>query len=122
MTLKGELPQWPLLQLVLVVEIHDGQVLETLLEANSLPKVIKDCVYNRRGRALEILNFDILRRFFLLSDPLLDSICGVLYVALVHLYLVQLDLAPLDVLGSVRDDFSLVRQERERDVVNAETK
>jgi len=52
MTLKGELPQWPLLQLVLVPEMLDAEVLETLLEADSLAKVLKQCVYNRRGRAL----------------------------------------------------------------------
>ena len=39
-----------------------------------------------------------------------------------HLHLVQLDSAPLDVLGALRDDFSLVRQEREWDVVDAESK
>ena len=39
-----------------------------------------------------------------------------------HLYLVQLDQALLDVLGALRDDFSLVGQERERDVVDGETK
>ena len=42
MTLKGELPQWPLLQLVLVQEILDAQVLETLLVADGLSKLIKD--------------------------------------------------------------------------------
>ena len=42
MRLKGELPQWPLLQLVLVAETLDGQVLETLLVADSLSKVLKD--------------------------------------------------------------------------------
>ena len=42
MRLKGELLQWPLLHLVLVVEILDGQVLETLLVANGLSKVFKD--------------------------------------------------------------------------------
>ena len=41
-TLKGELPQWPLLQLVQVVELLDGDVLETLLFANSLSEVLKD--------------------------------------------------------------------------------
>ena len=123
MTLKGELPQWPLLHLVLVLEIPDGQVLETLLEANGLSKVLKHCVYNRRGRALEhTTNEDILRKFLLLSHPLLDSACAVLCEALVHLHLVQLDSAPLDVLGALRDDFSLVGQERERDVVDAESK
>ena len=118
MTLKGELPQWPLLQLVLVPECLDEQVLETLLVANGLSKVLKDCVYNRRRRALETINVDILRRFCLLSHPFIDSVCGVLCEALVHLHLVQLDLALLDVLGALRDDFSLVGQERERDVVD----
>ena len=42
MTLKGELPQWPLLQLVLVAELYDGEVLETLLVADCLSKVLKD--------------------------------------------------------------------------------
>ena len=42
MTLKGELPQWPLLQLVLVVEFLNGQMLETLLVADGLSKVLKD--------------------------------------------------------------------------------
>jgi len=65
---------------------------------------------------------DILCKFFLLSNPLIDSVCGVLYEALVHHLLVQLDLAPLDVLGALRSDFSLVGQERERDVVDAESK
>ena len=60
---------------------------------------------------------DILRRFFLLSDPLLDSVCGVLYEVQVHLHLVQLDKAEIYVLGALRDDFGLVRQEGERDVV-----
>jgi len=46
MTLKGELLQWPLLQLVLVGETIDGQALETLLVANGLAKVLKHCVYN----------------------------------------------------------------------------
>ena len=122
MTLKGELPQWPLLHLVLVAESLNGQVLETLLEANGLAKVLKDCVYNRRGRALEEgTNVDILRRFLLLSHPSIDSVCGVLCETIVHLYLVQLDSALLDVLGALRDDFSLVGQERERDVVDADS-
>ena len=121
MRLKGELTQWPLLQLVLVLEILNGEVLETLLVANGLAKVLKDCVYNRRGRAPEYTtNEDILRKLLLLSHPLLDSACAVLCEAPVHLYLVQLDNALLDVLGALRDDFSLVRQERERDVVNAQ--
>ena len=122
MTLKGELPQWPLLQLVLVSEFHDGQVLETLLVANGLTKVLKYCVYNRRGRAHETLNVHILRRFFLFRHPLFDSVCRVLCEARVHHLLVQLDSAVLDVLGALRDDFSLVGQERERDVVDAESK
>jgi len=123
MTLKGELPQWPLLQLVLVVEKHNGEVFETLLVANGLSKVLKDCVYNRRRRAHELVtNVDILRKFFLLSDPLLDSVYGVLYEALVHLYPVQLDSAIVDVLRTLRNDFSLVGQERERDFVDAESK
>ena len=42
MTLKCELLQWPLLQLVPVVEIRDGQMLETLLVADSLSQVLKD--------------------------------------------------------------------------------
>ena len=65
---------------------------------------------------------DILRRFFLLSDPLNDSVCRVLCEALVHLHLVQLDSAVLDVAGALRDNFSLVGQERERDVVDTESK
>ena len=119
MALKGELRQWPLLQLVLVAEIQNGQVLETLLVANGLTKVLKHCVYNRRGRASQIHNANILRRFLLLSHPFIDGVCRVLYEALVHHLLVQLDLAPLDVLGALRDDFSLIGQERERDVVYA---
>ena len=63
---------------------------------------------------------DILRRFFLLSDQLKDSVCRVLCEALAHHLLVQLDLALLDVSGALRKDFSLVGQERERDVVNAQ--
>ena len=123
MTLKGELPQRPLLQLVPVVVLLYGQVLETLLEENCLPKVLKDCVYNCRGRAMEVItNVDILRKIFLLSDPFIDSVCGVLYESIVHLHLVQLDPAPLDVLGALRDDFSLVGQEREWDVVYADSK
>ena len=65
---------------------------------------------------------NILRRFFLLSDPLNDSVCRVLCEARVHLHLVQLDSAALDVAGALREDFSLVGQERERDVVDGETK
>ena len=42
MTLKGELLQWPLLQLVLVAELLNGDVLETLLVADGLSKVLKD--------------------------------------------------------------------------------
>ena len=122
MTLKGELPQWPLLHLVLVAEHFDGEALETLLVPNSLSKVLKHHIYNRRGRALELINVDILRGFCLLSHPLLDSVCGILYEATVHPYIVQLDYAAVDVLGSLRDDFSLVRQEREWDVVDAESK
>ena len=75
-------------------------MLETLLVADSLTKVLKDCVYNRRGRARQLLNVDILRKFFLLSHPVIDSVCGVLCEALVHLRLVQLDIAPLDDLGA----------------------
>ena len=127
MALKGELPQWPLLHLVLVHEFLDGQVLETLLVANSLTKVLKHCVYNCRGRAREAFatlftNVDIFREFFLLRHPLLDSVCRVLCEALVHLHLVQLDQALLNVLGALRDDFSLVGQERERDVVDTDNK
>ena len=47
----------------------------------------------------------------------MDSVCGVLYEARVHLHLVQLEHASLDVLGALWDDFGLVRQEGERDVV-----
>jgi len=96
-------------------------VLETLV-ANGLSKVLKHRVYNRRRRACETINVNILRRFLLLSHPFIDSVCGVLYEAIVHLHLVQLDLAPFDVLGALRDDYGLVRQERERDVVDAESK
>ena len=39
-----------------------------------------------------------------------------------HLHVVQLDSAVLDVLGALRDDFSLVGQEGERDVVDAKSK
>jgi len=123
MTLKGELLQWPLLQLVTVLEPLDAQVLETLLVANCLSKVLKQCVYNRRRRAPEagnaiITNVDILRRLLLLSHPFIDSVCGVLSEALMHLHLVQLDNTIINVLGALWDDFSLVRQERERDVVD----
>ena len=109
------------MQLVLVAEFLDGQVLETLI-FNSQSKVLKHCVYNCRGRALERMNVDILRGFLLLSDPLIDSVSGVLYEALVHHLLVQLDNAVLNVLGALQDDFSLVRQERERDVVDTDSK
>ena len=79
MTLKGELSQWPLLHLVTVHEIRNGEVLETLLVANRLSKVLKDCIYNRRGRAPEAFtNVDIFRRFCLLSDPFIDRVCSVL--------------------------------------------
>jgi len=123
MTLKGELPQWPILQLVLVVEIIDGQVLETLLFTNCLSKVLKNCVYNCGRRAHEgTTNFDILRRFCLLRHQFIDRVCSVLCEARVHRCLVQLDSALLDILGALRDDFSLVRQQGERDVVDAESK
>ena len=56
----------------------------------------------------------------MLSDPLNNSVCRVLCEALVHHLLVQLDLAALDVAGALREDFSLVGQERERDVVYAQ--
>ena len=39
-----------------------------------------------------------------------------------HLHLVQPDSTPLDVAGALRDDFSLVGQERERYVVDGESK
>ena len=39
-----------------------------------------------------------------------------------HLLLVQLDSAVLDVAGALGEDFSLVGQERERDVVDGDTK
>ena len=42
MTLKVELPQRPLLQLVLVPESLEGEVLETLLVVNGLSKVFKN--------------------------------------------------------------------------------
>ena len=74
MTLKGELPQGPLLQLFIVPEIHKGEVLETLLVANGFSKVLKDCVYNRRRRAPETFNIDIFRGFCLLSHPITDSV------------------------------------------------
>ena len=108
------------MQLVRVLEFLDGDVLETLFVADGLSKVLKDCVYNRGRRTPEVsTNVDILRRFCLLSHPFIDSVCGVLCEALVHLYLVQLDSAALDILGALRNDFSLVWQERERDVVDA---
>ena len=53
MTLKGDLLQRPFLQLVLVGEVLNGQVLETLLVANGLSKVLKNCVNNRRRSAPE---------------------------------------------------------------------
>ena len=109
MTLKGELPQRPLLKLVLVEKTLNGEVLETLLVANGLSKVLKDCVYNRRRRALKTINDDILRRFCLLSHPFINSVCSVLCESIVHLLLVQLNTATADVLGSLRYDFSLVR-------------
>ena len=39
-----------------------------------------------------------------------------------HLHLIQLDLALLDVLGALREDFRLVGQEGERHVVDSESK
>ena len=42
MTLKSELPQWPLLQLVHVVKLLDEEMLETLLVADGLSKVLED--------------------------------------------------------------------------------
>ena len=39
-----------------------------------------------------------------------------------HIRLVQLDLAALNVPGALREDFSLVGQERERDVIDGESK
>ena len=93
-----------------LLEILNSEVLETLLVPNGLSKVLKNCVYNRRRRALELaINADILRRFCLFSHPSNDRVCGVLCEALVHLHLVQPDLASYDVLGALRDDFSLVR-------------
>ena len=64
---------------------------------------------------------DILRRFFLFGDPIKDSVCRVLREAIVHIHLVQLDNAFLDVAGALREDFSLVGQERERYVVDGES-
>ena len=58
----------------------------------------------------------------MLGDPLSDSVRRVLCEALVHHLLVQLDLAIIDVAGAFRDEFSLVGQERERDVVDADGK
>ena len=115
----GELLQGRLLQVVLVHEILNGQVLKTLLVAYSASKVCENCIDNLSRRAREVFNMDIFRRSFLLSDPFIDSVCSVLYEANVNKHLVQLDNALLDVLGALRDDFSLVRQERERDVVYA---
>ena len=115
----SELPQWPLLQLIRVEESRDGKVLETLLVVNSLFKVLEYLVYNLRRRAPEApTNEDIIRRFFLLSDPIIDCVCGVLCEAIVHLFLIQLDSATLNVPGTLRYDFSLVRHEMERDIVN----
>ena len=61
---------------------------------------------------------DVLSRFFLISNPLSDSVCCVLYEALVHLLLVQLDNGVIDVAGALWEDISLVGQEGERDVVD----
>ena len=108
MTLKGELPQWPLLQLVLFPESLDGEVQETLPYANGPSKVFKHLVEYLSRRASEATtNVDILRRFFLLKYPFSDSICSVLCEAFVHLFLVQLDLTVPDVLGSLRGECSL---------------
>ena len=108
------------MKVILVHEIIDGQVLQALLVAYSASKVCENCIDNLSRRALEVLNMDIFRRSFLLSDPFIDRICGVQCEARVHLHLVQPDSAPLDVLGALRDDFGLVRQEREREVVDAQ--
>ena len=108
--LKSELPQWPLLQLVQVAEILNGEVLETLLVANGLSKVLKYLVdYNRRRAPEASTNVDIIRRFCLHSHPIIYSVCSVLCEAVVHLYLVQLDPTLIDVLWALRDDFGLVR-------------
>ena len=110
MRLKGELPQWPLLHLILVPEFIDGEVLETLLVANGLSKVLKYLVdYNRRRAPEASTNVDIIRRFCLHSHPIIYSVCSVLCEAVVHLYLVQLDPTLIDVLWALRDDFGLVR-------------
>ena len=98
--------------------ILDGEVLETLLVADGLSKVLKDWVNSLRGRAIETINVDILSRFFLLGLPSIDYVCGVL---IERNYLVQLDSAHHEVSEVLRADFSLVRQERERDVVDAES-
>jgi len=60
----------------------------------------------------------MLRKFLLLSHPSINSVCGILCEAIVHLHLVQQDSAALDVLWALRYDFSLVGQEREREVVD----
>ena len=44
--LEDELPQRPLLQLVLVVEILDNEVLEALLFVDCTPKLVNDRVKN----------------------------------------------------------------------------
>ena len=106
MTLKGELLQRRLLQVVLVAEILNCQVLQALLVANSASKVFEDCADSFRGRAHEKLNLDVFRRSFLLSDPFTDSVGVILRETTVHLHLVQLDIAPLDVHGDLRDAFS----------------
>ena len=57
----------------------------------------------------------------MIRDPIKDSVCCVLREAIVHIHLVQLDSAALDVAGALREDFSLVGQERERDVIYGES-
>ena len=47
----------------------------------------------------------------------MDSFCTVLSESLVHLFLVQLDSAIIDVLGALRDKLSLVEQTGEGNVI-----
>ena len=122
--LVDELPQRPLLKLIIVPEALDGQLLKAQLLVDCTSKLVKKRVQHLGRRASEDtanvkigygLEIDII-------VPIANGVGGVLMKAIAHLFPVQLDGALSDVLGALGVDLGLDGHVEEVDAVDLEKK
>ena len=110
-TLDDELAQRPLLQDILVFEVHDRKFLEAFCFVDGAAKLVKHGVkYLRRSAFEVVVNTYVGGRLKVgLYDPVVDCVRGKILEALVYLHLVELDLALLNVLRTSMGDLGLER-------------